>query len=87
MHFKYVIYVQRNSRSYFIGKFRFIWKKLRHQFYLAQNKTEEIMKEEFEVGPKNMRKNFQVEELFSARNISRYFPVLTKFSYVDTEIK
>ena len=45
------------------------------------------MKEEFEVGPKNMRKNFQVEELFSARNISRYFPVLTKFSYVDTEIK
>ena len=34
LHFKYVIYVQRNTRSYFIGKF---WRKLHYQFYLAKN--------------------------------------------------
>ena len=27
------------------------------------------------VGLKNLRANFRVEELFSARNVSRYFPV------------
>ena len=56
--FKNVIYVQRNPRSYFIGKFRSIRGKLRYQFYLGRNKTAEIMEEICEVGPKNLRKNF-----------------------------
>ena len=39
------------------------------------------MQEVCEVGPKNLQNNFWVEELFLARNISRYFPVQKKFSY------
>ena len=86
-HFTYVLYVQRNPRSYFIGKFRSIRKKLRYQFYLARNKTAEVMEEVCEVDLKNLRKNFRVEELFSARNVSRYFPVKKKFSYVNAETR
>ena len=33
------------------------------------------MEEVFEAGPKNVRKNFRVEELFLAQNVSRYFAV------------
>ena len=73
-HYKYVKYVQKLSQSHFISKFWSIRKKLPYQFYLARNKTAEIMKV-CEVGPKNLRKNFRVEELFSAQNVSRYFPV------------
>ena len=58
------MYVQKNPRSYFIGKFRSIRRKPRYQFYLARNKTAEIMEEVFKVAPKNLRKNFRVEELF-----------------------
>ena len=45
------------------------------QFYLVRNKTTEIMERACEVGPKSLQKNFRVEELFSARNVSRYFSV------------
>ena len=38
-------------------------------------KTAEIMEEVCEVGLENQRKNFWVEELFSARIVSRYFPL------------
>ena len=41
------------------------------------------MEEVCEVGPKNLRTNFRVEELFSARNISRYFPVYKKSCLPD----
>ena len=33
------------------------------------------MEEVSEEGPKNLRKSFQVEELSSARTVSRYSPV------------
>ena len=33
------------------------------------------MEEVFEAGTKNLRKNFWVEELFPAQNVSRYFAV------------
>ena len=49
--------------------------------------TAETMKEVSEVGPKNQKKNFWVEELFSSLNVSRYFPVSKKFSYVKTETR
>ena len=45
------------------------------QFYLARNKMAKVMEEVCEVGPKNLRKNFHVAELFSARNFSRFFPM------------
>ena len=45
------------------------------QFHLVRNKTTEIMERACEVGPKSLQKNFQVEEFFSARNVSRYFPL------------
>ena len=45
------------------------------------------MKEVCEVGPKNLQKNFRVEELFSAQNVSRYFPVQEKFSYINPETR
>ena len=48
-----MLYMYKESLgSYFIGKFRSIWRKLRYQFYLAKNKTAEIMKEVCQVGPK-----------------------------------
>ena len=71
----------------FISKFRYIQRKLRYPFYLPRNKTAEIMKEVCEVGPKNLQKNFRVEELFSAQNVSRYFPVQEKFSYINPETR
>ena len=37
------------------------------------------------VGLKNLRANFRVEELFSARNVSRYFPVYKNSSSINTE--
>ena len=37
------------------------------------------------VGLKNLRANFRVEELFSARNVSRYFPVWKNSGYINTE--
>ena len=40
-----------------------------------------------EVGPKKLRKNFLVEDIFSARDVSRYFPVNKNFSYVNTETR
>ena len=40
----------------------------------------EIMEEGCEVSPKNLRKNFGVEEFFSARNVSGYLPVLKKLN-------
>ena len=43
------------------------------------------MEEVCKVGPKNLRKNLRVEELFSERNVSCYFPVRKKSSYVYTE--
>ena len=33
------------------------------------------MEEVYEAGPKNLRKNFRVEELFSTQKNSHYFPV------------
>ena len=33
--FKYVIYVKRNTRDYFIGKFWSTWRKLRYYSYLC----------------------------------------------------
>ena len=57
------IYIQRNPRSYFVSKFRSIWRKLCYQFYLAWNKTAEIMEKVCEVGPKNLRKNFGLKNL------------------------
>ena len=33
------------------------------------------MEEVCEVGPKNLRKNFRVQELFSTRKVSRYYRV------------
>ena len=33
------------------------------------------MEEVCEVGPKNLRKNFQVEDIISVWNVSYYFPV------------
>ena len=74
------------SQSHFISKFRSIRKKLRYQFYLVRNKTAETM-EVCEVGPKNLQKNFQVEELFSAKNVSHYLPVKEKFIYFNTETR
>ena len=71
----------------FIGKFQSIQRKLRYPFYLPRNKTAEIMKEVSEVGPNNLQKNFRVEELFSARNVFRYFPVQKKFSYINPETR
>ena len=38
------------------------------------------MEEGCEVGPKNLRKNFGVEEFFSARNVFGYLPVLKKLN-------
>ena len=38
-------------------------------------KMAEIIEEVCEVGLENLRKNFWVEELFSARIVSRYFPL------------
>ena len=70
-----ILYIPRNPRIYFISKFWSLQKKLHFQFYLARNKTVEIMGEVCEVGPKNLRKNFRVEELFLVRNDSCYFPV------------
>ena len=52
----YVIHVQRNPRSYFIGKFQYIRS---YQFNLDQNKMTEIMQEVCEVGPKSLQKNFR----------------------------
>ena len=66
---------KRNPRSYLIATFWSIWRKLRYQFYLARNETLEIMEEVCEVGPENLRNNFWDEELFSAKNVSRYVPV------------
>ena len=57
------IYIQRNPRSYFVSKFLSIWRKLCYQFYLAWNKTGEIMEKVCEVGPKNLRKNFGLKNL------------------------
>ena len=56
LHFMYVIHVQRNPRSYFIGKFQYIRS---YQFNLDQNKMTEIMQEVCEVGPKSLQKNFR----------------------------
>ena len=49
---------------------------------LGRNKAGEIIEEVSEVGPKNRPKNFWVEELSSAQNVRRYFPMQKKFSYV-----
>ena len=76
MHFKYVIYVQRNPQSYFLSKFWSIGRKFRYK--LVQNKTAEIMEEVCEVGPKNLWKNLQVEKRFSVRNVSCFFPSVEK---------
>ena len=43
------------------------------------------MEELFGVGPKNLQTNFRIEELFSAQNVSRYFPVSKKSVYVNTK--
>ena len=56
-------------------KFWPIPRKLCYRFYLARNKTVEIMKEVCEVGPNNLRKSFRVEDIFLAQNVSRYFAV------------
>ena len=45
------------------------------------------MEEVCEVGPKNLRENIRVEELFLARSVSRYFPLQKKSSYVNTETR
>ena len=45
------------------------------------------MEEVYGVGPKNLQTIFRVEELFYARNVSRYFPVQKKSSYVNTETR
>ena len=37
------------------------------------------MEEVCEVGPKNLRKNFRVQELFSTRKVSRYYPSRKSF--------
>ena len=37
--------------------------------------------------PKKLRTNFVVEELFSAKIVSHYFPVSKKSSYVNTETR
>ena len=37
------------------------------------------------VGSKNLGMNFRVEDLSSAQNVSRYFQVLKKSRYVNTE--
>ena len=58
------IYAQRNPRSYFIDEFWPIWRKLLYQFYLARNKTVEIMKEVCKFGPKNLRKNFRLKNFY-----------------------
>ena len=58
------IYAQRNPRSYFIDEFWPIWRKLLYQFYLAWNKTVEIMKEVCKFGPKNLRKNFRLKNFY-----------------------
>ena len=47
----------------------------------------EIMEEVSEVPSKNFQNNFRVEELFSSRNVSCYFPVNKMFSYVSTETR
>ena len=43
------------------------------------------MAEVCRVGLKNPRANFRVEELFSARNVSRYFPVWKKSGCINTQ--
>ena len=43
------------------------------------------MAEVYGVGLKNLRANFRVEELFSARNVSRYLPEQKNSSYINTE--
>ena len=65
----------RSRQSLFIDKFRSIWRSLRYQFYLARNKTAEIIDEVCEVGPKNQRKNFCIEELLS----HEMFLVISRF--------
>ena len=82
LHFKYVIYVQRNAQSYFLSKFWSIGRKLRYK--LVRNKTAEIMEEVCEVGPKNLWKNPQVEERFSARNVSCFFSLCRKSLVMST---
>ena len=43
------------------------------------------MEELFGVGLKNLQTNFRIEELFSAQNVSRYFPVSKKSVCVNTK--
>ena len=64
-----------------------LWRKSRYQFYLCRNKSADIMKERCEVSSKNLRKNFRVKEFFTARNISRYFPMFKRLSYVNTKTR
>ena len=78
---------KETPKAIFSVTFGLFGEKLRYQFYLARNKTTEIMEEVFEVSPKNLRENFRVEELFSARNFYCYFPLWKMFSYVNTETR
>ena len=55
--------------------------------FVQPEKKWQIMGEVCDVGPKNLRKNLRVEELFSARNVSHYFPVQRGSSYVSTEAR
>ena len=77
LHLRYIIYVQRDPRNYLIGKFRSFRRKIHYQFYLTRNKTNKTRSKRYvcKDGPENLRKNFRVEELFSARNLTRYFTV------------
>ena len=45
------------------------------------------MEEVYGVGPKNLWTHFRVEELSSARNVSRYLPLQKKSSYVKIETR
>ena len=62
-----MLYVQTIPRSYFILKFQSMRKKLCYQFYLAQNKTPEIMEKVYKVGPKNLRKNFRFKNFLGTK--------------------
>ena len=76
--FKCDIYVQRTPWGYFIGEFRSIRRWLLYQFYLARNKTAEIMGKLCEVGPKSLRKNFWVKEIFFGTKCFLLFPGVEK---------